>query len=793
MSRDLVRRFLDGLATETERAGLDRLLASDPAVADDFARESRLHAALESHHRHEAAADRVVGDLRRGRRRLWIPAAAAALILGLAAFWFSTPAPLAEFSDASGRRALHAGDEVEGPGTILYPGEATRVVLRTGARAALAPSARGKRLELREGGLDADVAPQPAAAPFELFTSRAEVRVLGTRFTLSATRRATVLDVQEGRVRLVRSSDLAAVEVTANEAAVASADQPLAARPADEVRFLELWKDLHDPANGYFSADGVPYHSVETLIVDAPDFGHLTTSETFSYWIALEAAYGRLRGDWEPLRRAWRTMERVLIPSAALQPGNAAYDPKRPATAAAPGLRIEDYPVPLKPEIPVGTDPLADGLRRRHGPEVYLLHWLADPDGWYGFGRGALINNFQRGPHESVWETIPHPCWDEFKHGGPNGYLDLFVREDRTAKQWRYVSAPDAEARILQALAGALHESSQRSAQLPLKEAVKLGDTLRYALHGKHFMDRHGLIGWSVGWGGSADPQSPWAWRAASDNIHIGYQNPMAAWALAELPGLRGDGASDWRDSLARQLAFYAWLQSPEGALAGGASLGGADFQNLSFDPHPVFLDPPSNEWFGWQAWAMERLMQYAAVTKDPAARAVADRWAAWARRVLKLPADGTYAFPAALRWSGRPGSLQVSVGSETQDVGVAGTLARALLLHDHAESRRAGRELLDRVWTRHRDARGLSNPEPRADYARFNDPVVIPKGWRGRLPGGEEVREGMTFTDLRPQYRKDPDFVRLKGPSPPVFRYHRFWAQVEIALALAEATRISR
>src|SRR4051812_34709319 len=30
-------------------------------------------------------------------------------------------------------------------------------------------------------------------------------------------------------------------------------------------RFLELWTDMHDLGNGYFSPEGIPYHSVETL------------------------------------------------------------------------------------------------------------------------------------------------------------------------------------------------------------------------------------------------------------------------------------------------------------------------------------------------------------------------------------------------------------------------------------------------------------------------------------------------------------------------------------------------
>lgn len=35
-----------------------------------------------------------------------------------------------------------------------------------------------------------------------------------------------------------------------------------------ERRFLDLYAKITDSANGFFSPDGIPYHSVETLIVE---------------------------------------------------------------------------------------------------------------------------------------------------------------------------------------------------------------------------------------------------------------------------------------------------------------------------------------------------------------------------------------------------------------------------------------------------------------------------------------------------------------------------------------------
>lgn len=92
------------------------------------------------------------------------------------------------------------------------------------------------------------------------------------------------------------------------------------------TRFTTLYNKLHDPANGYFSPQGVPYHSVETLMVEAPDQGHETTSEAFSYMLWLEAVYGQVTGTWTRFNDAWATMEKYIIPATADQPTNSFYN-----------------------------------------------------------------------------------------------------------------------------------------------------------------------------------------------------------------------------------------------------------------------------------------------------------------------------------------------------------------------------------------------------------------------------------------------------------------------------------
>lgn len=792
---DLIRKHLHGLATAEELRELDALLASSPEAADAYARASRLDLGLRRHYRVESAVTSIRHQVRRGRWRRLALIAAALLLCAIPLVRFAFPREPLAFKGTS---PLYADDQVDGPADIRLADDSAGLRLSEGASLVIEAPAPGKRAFLKKGRLSARVDRQ--SDPFVIRTPHARATVLGTRFTLSVSD-GTRLEVTQGKVNLARGAEK--IDVAADEVADTRAPK-LHKASLYEDRFAALRKDLHHPRHGYFSPDGIPYHSIETLIVDAPDQGHLSTSETFSYWLWLEAMHGRKTGDWGPFNAAWKKMEETLIPSSADQPTNDLYDPRKPATYVPEADRIDQYPVSMDPSVAVGADPLA--LRG----DLYVMHWLVDVDDFYGFGRRALVNTFQRGPMESVWKTIPHPAKETFASGGPNGYLDLFIRDSSYVKQWRYTGAPDADARVIQVVAWATRwvreQGKDPAALLPLSKAARMGESLRYALHDKYFRTQHNLIAWSEAWGGSMERANGWAWRSGSSHAHFGYQNPVAAWHLSR-------DSADWAASLRRQVEFYRWLQSADGAIAGGATTsvngryepipeGSPTFHGLAYVEHPVFRDPPSNEWFGWQAWSMGRLAEYARLANDPAAAAVVDKWAGWARSVVRLPEDGGYAVPATLKWTGRPdpwnaaapganAGLRVAVVDETGDVGVAASLARALIAHGSAESRAVAKELLERMWTLHRDAVGVSNPEVRRDYKRFHDPVDLPPGWRGALASGGAIMPGATFLDLRPKYRSDPDFARvdraIRSGTPPEFRYHRFWAQVEIALAFAE------
>ncbi|MEU9478860.1 glycoside hydrolase family 48 protein [Streptomyces sp. NPDC048191] len=629
----------------------------------------------------------------------------------------------------------------------------------------------------------------------------------------------------------------------------------LAAAKAYDARFLDLYGKITDPANGYFSPEGIPYHSVETLIVEAPDYGHETTSEAYSYLLWLQAMYGKVTGDWSKFNGAWGLMEKYMIPTHADQPANSFYNASKPATYAPEEDTPDQYPAKLDTSVSVGSDPIAGELKSAYGTDdVYGMHWIEDVDNVYGYGDTpggtceggptasgpSYLNTFQRGPQESVWETVPQPTCDAFKYGGKNGYLDLFTGDSSYARQWKYTDAPDADARAVQAAywadVWAKQQGKGGDVSATVAKAAKMGDYLRYAMYDKYFKKigncvgasacaagtgkdaSHYLLSWYYAWGGATDSSAGWAWRIGSSHVHGGYQNPLAAYALSSYPDLEpksATGAADWGKSLQRQLEFYQWLQSSEGAIAGGATnswqgryatppAGTPTFYGMYYDWEPVYHDPPSNQWFGFQAWSMERVAEYYQQTGNATAKAVLDKWVKWALSRTTVNPDGTYRIPSTLQWSGQPDTwnpsspgnnsgLHVTVADYTNDVGVAAAYAKALTYYGaksgDATAKATAKALLDGMWDNYQDGLGVAVPETRSDYSRFGDGVYVPSGWSGTMPNGDAIDSSATFTSLRSFYKNDPAWSKietyLKGGAAPTFTYHRFWAQADIALAM--------
>ncbi|WP_031523137.1 glycoside hydrolase family 48 protein [Streptomyces sp. NRRL F-5123] len=621
------------------------------------------------------------------------------------------------------------------------------------------------------------------------------------------------------------------------------------------ARFLSLYTKITDPSSGYFSTDGIPYHSVETLMAEAPDYGHETTSEAYSYMIWLQAMYGQVSGDWSKFNAAWGTMEKYMIPTHADQPSGSSYNPSSPATYAPEHPLPSDYPSQLDSSIKVGVDPIAGELKSAYGSDdIYGMHWLEDVDNIYGYGdtpgggcelgptaKGpSYINTFQRGAQESVWETIPQPTCDAFKYGGKNGYLDLFTGDSNYAQQWKYTDAPDADARAIQAAywadQWATAQGKKADVSATVAKAGKMGDYLRYSFFDKYFKkignctnpstcaagtgkdSEHYLLSWYYAWGGSSGSGGGWSWRIGDGASHFGYQNPLAAYALttdAAMAPKSATGKQDWTTSLSRQLEFYQWLQSSEGAIAGGATnswdgayaqppAGTPTFYGMAYDWEPVYHDPPSNQWFGMQAWSMERVAEYYQQTGDAKAKKILDKWVTWAMSQTTINADGTFKIPSDLQWSGQPDTwnasspgsnagLHVTVSAYGTDLGVTAAYAKTLSYYaaksGSTAAKTMAKQLLDGMWTNYQDPLGIATPETRTDYNRFDDPVYVPSSFSGTMPNGDKIDSNSTFIELRSFYKNDPNWSKvqayLNGGAAPVFTYHRFWAQADIAMAM--------
>jgi len=136
-----------------------------------------------------------------------------------------------------------AGDglEVAGRGgvAVVRYADGTRLELREGtAIEAILGGAGGKRLSLIRGALHPDVAKQPPHEPMVILTPHAEVKVLGTtlRIVVDLTGTgSTRLDVDEGKVRLTRTSDGKAADVTSGHYAVAATGLEMTPKPMARV------------------------------------------------------------------------------------------------------------------------------------------------------------------------------------------------------------------------------------------------------------------------------------------------------------------------------------------------------------------------------------------------------------------------------------------------------------------------------------------------------------------------------------------------------------------------------
>ncbi len=471
----------------------------------------------------------------------------------------------------------------------------------------------------------------------------------------------------------------AVMSATAVMPAFTSAANEYATENGANESYAKMFASLYDDVitngqeNGYLSKQnnggdsfGIPYHAVETLCVEAPDYGHETTSEAMSYivWVAamhdILANNGTIEGSSGDVQKAWKTME-AIIPGWSEASGiknsinyKSIWNQSRlKADTAYEKDTPQEYPTQN-----AGVDavnPLFNVYKSSYGSDngYYLMHWLADVDDWYGFGGGTagagtgkftFINTFQRGEQESCFETVPHPCIEELKYGNnQDGIKGIFNGVGNVSPQYAFTNAPDAEDRAIQAiyfanqfgvdcgeisaLAGKMGDQCRNDMFDKYYHAIGCQDIMSNGQSGKLGDEggQHFLMAWYTSWGGALNNYD-WAWQIGCSHSHQFYQNPLAAYALIDdkniNSGMKATGATeDYKESLKRQIEMYLWLQSVEGPFAGGCTNsyrgryekypdGYPTFYNMVYTPHPVYADPGSNHWIGNQVWPMQRLTE---------------------------------------------------------------------------------------------------------------------------------------------------------------------------------------
>lgn len=432
-------------------------------------------------------------------------------------------------------------------------------------------------------------------------------------------------------------------------------------------RFTTMYTAIKAPASGYFGpptgpkARQVPYHAREkAIVVEAPDWSHESVSETVSFWVKLEAWYSILNNNPASLNTVWNTIESNWIPNAAQGQPWGAYTPDAPAGYTPDAHTLQETPMKSTNDFTVGADPLYQSLLAAYGTKtVYLMHWLLDVDGDYGFKNpdgtktSVFINNYQRGPVEDGLATITHPCYDDYTNGGgPYGFQPIYNRSHELysdggphdfSKQWNYSMAGDADSRAAAQIfwAGALMTSGTVPATVTNK-AKKMTDYIRYTLYDKYFRPIEGqdgsgchyLLSWGCGYGGGipvSGNQSYWGFRIGNSEIHHGYNAVDLAYAASTgrpLAPLAAGSPAQWKISFDRQLELLRWLQTAEGPIAGGVSSSwrgryevpadgrqNAKFYGLYYNYSPSWFNPPSNNWTGFQAWGLERVSALYAYT----------------------------------------------------------------------------------------------------------------------------------------------------------------------------------
>ena len=437
--------------------------------------------------------------------------------------------------------------------------------------------------------------------------------------------------------------------------------------------FTSLYKDviINGRGNGYLSdqknsdsAYGVPYHAVETFVVDGVDQGHETTSEDVAYLVQAAAMRDtlvnakKINGTTGELDKAWSTLE-SMIPGWSEVAGNEDVNFQKfwdvesfQADTVEEGDEPTNYPT-MSPDVKA-VNPMYPVFKQAYSSEngYYLMQSLADVDDWYGFGgrqmdtqpKGRLtyIKTHKRGAGESYFETVPSPCVERLQYGDKEngGMLGIVSKAQFWPKQYQFECAPAAEQRAIEAVYFANRNGVGKTESVS-KKAGEMGDQLRNVMFDTYYKaiakettihsnsreaakSCHGLMGIHTEWGSGIE--GSWGWQTSGSHIQLADQNPLSAYACVKDPdisnAMKATGAlADYQESLKRQMEYYLWLQSKEGPIAGGCTnsfrgryevypSGWPCFYDMIYVAHPAMTDPGCNESIRSQAVTIQRLAE---------------------------------------------------------------------------------------------------------------------------------------------------------------------------------------
>ena len=286
----LLARLVDEELSTTDTKRLNEILSDNPAARDQYHAYMDVHEALQEQFSIPdfTALDKVVTPEPEPSYRRPILAMAALVMIGFFInFLVREPAqppvtekhaksePIAKVRGFSGsliytgdrgivRKDLKEGDSLEG-GTIegmtpdawfeLEFSDQSTVMISGNSMLTFSDDGQ-KKLRLKEGGLSANVNPQPKDKPMLVSTRTALFEVMGTRFSVDTEPTAATLRVSEGRVRATRLSDNLSVDVPAKHRVVASQDHELTPKRLPDS--ISIWESRLERGAKECDGDWVP-------------------------------------------------------------------------------------------------------------------------------------------------------------------------------------------------------------------------------------------------------------------------------------------------------------------------------------------------------------------------------------------------------------------------------------------------------------------------------------------------------------------------------------------------------